>query len=51
MSFDTFTIVGILSALISGGFLVALVSRNDIGRRQSRSSLESRPAKAVESNS
>lgn len=34
MSFDTLTIVGILSAILSGGFLIALVYRNDAhGRR------------------
>jgi hypothetical protein len=33
MSFDTLTIVGIFAALLSGGFLIALVSRNDAGRR------------------
>jgi hypothetical protein len=29
MSFDTFTLIGILAALISGGFLIALVACND----------------------
>jgi hypothetical protein len=33
MSFDTFTLVGILSALLSGGFLIALVACNDGSRR------------------
>jgi hypothetical protein len=28
MSFDTLTIAGILSAILSGGFLIALASRN-----------------------
>lgn len=29
MSFDTLTIAGILSAILSGGFLIALTLRND----------------------
>jgi hypothetical protein len=29
MSFDTLTIVGILAAIVVGGFLIALVSCND----------------------
>ena len=29
MSFDALTLVGILASLLSGGFLIALVSRND----------------------
>ncbi|WP_295577922.1 hypothetical protein [uncultured Lamprocystis sp.] len=29
MSFDAFTITGILAAILSGGFLIGLVSRND----------------------
>jgi hypothetical protein len=29
MSFDTFTLIGILAALISGGFLIALVACDD----------------------
>ena len=33
MSFDTLTIVGILTALLSGGFLIALVARNDADER------------------
>ncbi|MBS1202647.1 MAG: hypothetical protein H6R22_1156 [Chromatiaceae bacterium] len=33
MIFDTLTIVGILTALLSGGFLIALVSRDDVGVR------------------
>ena len=33
MSFDTLTIAGILSAILSGGFLIALASRNDSGSR------------------
>lgn len=33
MSFDTLTIAGILSALLSGGFLIALVARNDVATR------------------
>lgn len=34
MSFDTLTLVGILSAILSGGFLIALAYRNDAGGRQ-----------------
>lgn len=34
MSFDTLTIAGILSAILCGGFLIALASRNDAGERQ-----------------
>ncbi len=33
MSFDAFTITGILTAILSGGFLIGLVSRNDTRRR------------------
>ncbi|MGE5154505.1 MAG: hypothetical protein ACM3ST_10855 [Bdellovibrio bacteriovorus] len=33
MSFDTLTIAGILSSILSGGFLIALASRNGGGRR------------------
>lgn len=36
MSFDTLTIIGILAAVLSGGFLVALVARNDAGSRKAR---------------
>jgi len=34
MSFDAFTITGILAAILSGGFLIGLVSRNDTRGRQ-----------------
>lgn len=34
MSFDTLTIAGILAAILSGGFLIALASRNDSGTSQ-----------------
>lgn len=34
MSFDTLTIAGILCAILSGGFLIALVSRNDAPGRE-----------------
>lgn len=44
MSFDTFTIVGILAALLSGGFLVALVACNDTyGRNRCRFDDADRP--------
>jgi hypothetical protein len=33
MSFDTLTLVGILSAFLSGGFLIALAAGNDAGGR------------------
>ena len=36
MSFDALTIVGILATVLSGGFLVALVSRNDSATRRNR---------------
>lgn len=29
MSFDALTIAGIVAAIVAGGFLIALVSRND----------------------
>ncbi len=35
MSFDTLTIVGIFAALLSGGFLIALVLRNDASENDS----------------
>ncbi len=34
MSFDALTIVGICAAILSGGFLIALVARNDGVRQQ-----------------
>ncbi len=34
MSFDALTITGIFSAILSGGFLIALASRNDTRDRQ-----------------
>ena len=33
MSFDTLTIVGIVASILSGGFLIALASRNDSNLR------------------
>jgi hypothetical protein len=33
MSFDALTITGILAALLSGGFLIALVRGNDAGSK------------------
>jgi hypothetical protein len=36
MSFDALTILGILATVLSGGFLVALVSRNDSTVRRNR---------------
>jgi len=41
MSFDTLTIIGILAAIIAGGFLIALVSCND-GRCKSVNLIGSR---------
>jgi len=31
MSFDALTMIGIFTSILSGGFLIALVSRNDAG--------------------
>ena len=31
MSFDVATVTGIIAALLSGGFLIALAARNDAG--------------------
>lgn len=50
MSFDTLTIAGILSAILSGGFLIALASRNEVGRRED-DPLIGDAAQAAESNS
>lgn len=38
MSFDSLTILGILATVLCGGFLVALVSRNDTATRTTRRS-------------
>jgi hypothetical protein len=48
MNFDTLTIAGILSAILSGGFLIALVLRNDT-RERPPERLIGRAPEAVES--
>ncbi len=48
MSFDTLTIAGILSAILSGGYLIALASRNDSGTRPDERLMSEAP-KAAES--
>ena len=49
MSFDTFTIAGILSAILCGGFLIALALRNEDGESE-RKPLISAVHEGVESN-
>jgi hypothetical protein len=51
LSFDTLTIVGILAAIVCGGFLVALVSCNDLGVGCGRRAARARQRPATESGS
>ncbi|MFD2112381.1 hypothetical protein [Thiorhodococcus fuscus] len=51
MSFDALTILGILSAILCGGFLVALVNRNDSGARSAQRLSDSKDGSPVESRS
>ena len=44
MSFDTLAIVGVLSVVLIGGFLIALVSCNDTGRCRSDNLISRRRA-------
>lgn len=46
MSFDTLTIAGILSAILCGGFLIALTLRNDSATRAREPLIGARPESA-----